>query len=742
MTIIKEKRNKEGFTADQIEEIAIGQHEGLPVQIYAKPEFLAIQMYQIRLGLEEELPVEKYAFPEYDWFQMEEIRKGLKEDLPVEKYASPMIHYNTMRQIRLGLKHVINLAPYAKLKPEILRELRKALESHVNIVEYIQKGYNEEQLEQIRITLERGLDIKPYLNEAYLGASIREIRKGIESGIDVSIYANEEYSWQQMREIRLGLVGQLDVSYYAKPLYDWQQMREIRLGLEEGIAVESYASLMYTAKEMCKRREQILRQQTLLKEHLQEQLAAPEQSTKPEQPQQVNLEEAEEEKIHVSVSMDAMEACIGFTGNKRAWSREEIVSILALNGVCEGILEDVVTSIVKDRPENMFTVIAKGRELQQGKDGWYEYLFNTNIEHTPKEKPDGSVDYQDINCFELVRKGQKIAYYHPAEEGVEGYTVTGIHLEAKKGKEAKLLIGTGFTALADKRTYMSTVDGKIELKGGRIDISNMLQLDEVNQATGNINFDGTVYVRGNVGFGVIIRATGDIVVDGYVEGSELYAGGSLILKKGCNAAGHGILHAQKSVIGKFFEAVQVWSKEEIQADYCLNSELYTEGYVRDSGKNGSIAGGRTYGARGSIAYNIGNAKGIPTDVASGKREEFREREREVKNKIEETNRTLVILRNAYQDFQNKYAVEVRNMNPTYLKIEDAIYTKELEAEKLRQKNEALKEEGAQYEQSKIAVRGSLYEGTVVRISGAKAAMETVRSVTLRKSGSKIAVYRN
>jgi hypothetical protein len=103
---------------------------------------------------------------------------------------------------------------------------------------------------------------------------------------------------------------------------------------------------------------------------------------------------------------------------------------------------------------------------------------------------------------------------------------------------------------------------------------------------------------------------------------------------------------------------------------------------------------------------------------------------------------LVILRNAYQDFQNKYAVEVRNMNPTYLKIEDAIYTKELEAEKLRQKNEALKEEGAQYEQSKIAVRGSLYEGTVVRISGAKAAMETVRSVTLRKSGSKIAVYRN
>lgn len=733
MTEIKEKRNKEGFTADQIEEIEIGRHEGLPVQFYAKPEFLAIQMYQIRLGLEEELPVEKYASPEYDWFQMEEIRKGLKEDLPVEKYASPMIHYNTMRQIRLGLKHGINLAPYAKLKPEILRELRKALESHVNIVEYIQKGYNEEQLEQIRLALEAHLDIKPYLREMYLGASIREIRKGIESGIDVSIYANEEYSWQQMREIRLGLVGQLDVSYYAKPLYDWQQMREIRLGLEEGIAVESYASLMYTAKEMCKRRERILKQQTLL----------PEQLVKAEQPPEQALKAAvSEEKMHISISMDAMEACIGFTGNKKGWTREELISILALNGVCEGILEDVVTSIVEERPENMFTVIARGKEPQQGKDGRYEYFFETNIEHRPKEKPDGSVDYQDINCFALVHKGQKIAYYHPAEEGIEGYTVTGIHLEAKKGKEEKLLIGTGFMALADKRTYMSTVDGKIELKDGRIDISSMLQLDEVNQATGNINFDGTVYVRGNVGFGVIIRATGDIVVDGYVEGSELYAGGSLILKKGCNAAGHGILHAQKSIIGKFFEAVQVWSKEEIQADYCLNSELYTEGVVKASGKNGSIAGGRTYGARGIFAYNIGNAKGIPTDVASGKREEFREREREVKNKIEETNRTLVILRNAYQDFQNKYAVEVRNMNPTYLKIEDAIYTKELEAENLRKKNEELKEEGAQYEQSKITVRGSLYEGTVVRISGAKAAMETVRSVTLRKNGSRIAVYRN
>ena len=57
MMITEETLTKQGFSADQIREIAEGQEAGLDVSVYAKKEYMAIQMRQIRMGMEKGLDV-------------------------------------------------------------------------------------------------------------------------------------------------------------------------------------------------------------------------------------------------------------------------------------------------------------------------------------------------------------------------------------------------------------------------------------------------------------------------------------------------------------------------------------------------------------------------------------------------------------------------------------------------------------------------------------------------------------
>ena len=54
-----------------------------------------------------------------------------------------------------------------------------------------------------------------------------------------------------------------------------------------------------------------------------------------------------------------------------------------------------------------------------------------------------------------------------------------------------------------------------------------------------MKFNGSVYVRGEVGDGAVICAEKDILVDGFVEGAVLEAGGDIILRRGNNAAASG-----------------------------------------------------------------------------------------------------------------------------------------------------------------------------------------------------------
>lgn len=708
----------ENYTKDQLAEIEEGLRDNLDVDLYADPDFLSVQMREIRIGLLEGLHAELYATKEYDWSQMEQIRQGLEADIKVSKYANPKLPFEVMREIRIGLVQGVDISAAVNLPAGTLRELRKAMISKVSILQYIKDGYVQEQLEEIRLALEEGLNIDSFLNQEFRGASIREIRLGLERKVDVSMYARTDMGWQQMREIRLGLEDRCRVSIYANPLYSWQQMREIRLGLEDNLPVERYMSFMHTANEMKHIREMLLQERETVSQY-------------------DEIEDYNFKGFSLLVSADEMSASLLIHEHSKFLSEDKVFDALEQSGVKEGIDTEAIRQAIQNGYTGEAVNIAHGKEAVKGEDGWYEYFFDTSAQKSPKLLEDGSVDYQNTEWFAIVKKGDKIAFYHTAQEGEDGITVTGKTITAARGKQLRMLTGSGFSLLPDHKTYIASVDGRIELKDGKIEVSSLLMVTEATLATGNINFNGSVHVSGRVGGGISIKATGDVLIEGFVESAVIEAGGNVIFQKGHNGAGQGYIKAKGDVSGKFFESSQVYAGGDIKANYCMNCNLSADGWIVISGKGGSLIGGSSYAKLGVHADQIGNVTALPTNISVGGRNDLKARVVQLQIREQNELQELSLLKNAYTEFKQRYAPEVRNVNPMFLKLENAVYTKEKELEKIKLQKKELEFDRQKANKAQVIVDGPMYEGVSVEINGAVWKSESIKHVTLRNVNHKV-----
>jgi uncharacterized protein (DUF342 family) len=419
-----------------------------------------------------------------------------------------------------------------------------------------------------------------------------------------------------------------------------------------------------------------------------------------------------------------------------------VLSAIKEADIKKGVDYAVVKAICDGTTSGDIVTLAKGVMPQAGADGWYEFFFDTNVKSNPVLMEDGSVDYQNAKWFELVKKGQTVAVYHEAQEGTPGYTIMGESLATKKGKEKPILTGSGFQILEDKKTYIATENGKIELKDNRLVISSLLVLDDVTSATGNVDFDGSIYVRGNVGQGVSIHATRDVLVDGYTESSVIEAGGDIILKKGNNASGRGFLRANGDVMGMFFESARVWAGGKVSANYCLRSEIHAGTRIEISGRNGVLAGGLAQAQNLIQATNIGNEASLATRLVLGNKDKNVQMQVDLQGREKKVSQELRLLLNAYQEFRKKFEPVIRNVHPTYLKLEDAIYTKKTELEELKKRKDAVEKEQKKQKSAKVVVTGNLYSGVSVEINGVIWRSEPMRNVYLVSRGNRIGSLRN
>lgn len=639
-------------------------------------EYRKAQRQEIKRGKEEGLDVSLYSNPQYNWLQMEEIRMGLRDKVDASVYADPAYNYETMRQIRLSLYSGIDLIPYLK------------------------RGFVDDDLEEIRFALANRLPIDRWLKDNMCAPQIHEIRVGLCEDIDISPYADIGYNWMQMQEIRLGIEKRLDVSIYTNHLYNHAQMREIRLGLEAGLDVSSYCSLVYSATDMKEKRNAVLR-------------------AKKEKSARADSLRKKEFSISIEENGNKAYAYIPWiTGN--VVTKEDIYEDLERREIVFGIKHEAISYLIDKRRYNERILIAEGIPAVKGDDGWFEWFVRLDLPRIPAPLPDGGVDYVNIEAFEMVDEGEKIAFYHRAKEGSSGKNVYGETIHAEGGTEKKALRGVGFQIEPDGVTYVSKMNGKFEFTGGRILITNMLVVrEDVTAVTGKLEVDGSVYVIGSIYSGGYIKATGDIIIEHNVETGRLIAGGNVMIKKGSCSKNDCFIDAGGEVSGSFFEAANINAGGNVKANYIMNSVINTMGRVTVSGSKGMLLGGKISAVRGVDTYNLGNRLHLKTVLDIGRNDLYVKEHAAYEKKRDKILEDMKALEEEWEKILQMEEVGRAVPEEIQRRIHAAMEVQGQRLAELDGEDSKLTNLTGQAAKEPVIVRGRAYEGSVVVLNGIK-----------------------
>ena len=144
--------------------------------------------------------------------------------------------------------------------------------------------------------------------------------------------------------------------------------------------------------------------------------------------------------------------------------------------------------------------------------------------------------------------------------------------------------------------------------------------------SGNLVYDRSVHIIGNVERGVLVSCVGDLQVDGFVESDAIRVGGSLRVGQGINAASkkfssesiEGILYVKNDVSSVYLDNTNVIIGGNALVENSIHaSHLIVHGNLDMSPKRSVIVGGELT-VYGSITTNrIGNINGMKTKIVLG-----------------------------------------------------------------------------------------------------------------------------
>ena len=297
----------------------------------------------------------------------------------------------------------------------------------------------------------------------------------------------------------------------------------------------------------------------------------------------VNLEDSE---MRATVSLSAP----GMGGADVA--REDIETMLRNEGVVYGWDDKAIDALVDEPVYSQRQPVAMGTKPVNGGDARITYFFDTSVKIKPKEI-EGRVDFKELNTIRNVLKGEELAKKEPLQKGQSGRTVTGRILPAKDGRDVAFDLGNNVSLSKDGLRVVSTADGQVMLIQGRITVETVMVISgDVDTTVGNINFLGSVIVKGSVSDGFTVKAVGNIEVMGNVGKAVLETHADIIVHQGINGGGEGRVSAGQSIWSKFIQnATADAGLYIIVSDGILHSRVFAGKKILCKGKRAKIVGG-------------------------------------------------------------------------------------------------------------------------------------------------------
>lgn len=446
----------------------------------------------------------------------------------------------------------------------------------------------------------------------------------------------------------------------------------------------------------------------------------------------------EDSEMRASVSLSAP----GINGGDI--SRQDIEAMLRNEGVSFGWSDEAIDALVDEPVYNQRVPVAFGVRPLNGNDALIQYFFDTSMKIRPKEI-EGRVDFKELNTIRNVIKGEELAKKTPAQKGQNGRTVTGRVLPAKDGQDVPFELGNNVTLSPNRLGVVSTADGQVMLLQGKVTVETVMVIPgDVDTAVGNINFLGSVIIKGSVQDGFSVKAVGNIEVLGNVGRSFLETHADIIVHQGINGGGEGRVTAGQTIWSKFIQNAQAANAGlyVICSDGILHSRVEAGKKILCKGKRAKIVGGYLRATEEINASSIGAVGSGETVVEVGIDPKVKEELIELNNQVETLTKEYNNLSlNLQSLLKQEKAIKV--LPPDKLALKKSLQAKTAEAKaKLASATAVLEDKSRDVEDlnssGKISSSGLVYPGVKVIIKDVE--LDIIREyngITFVKDGSLI-----
>lgn len=456
----------------------------------------------------------------------------------------------------------------------------------------------------------------------------------------------------------------------------------------------------------------------------------------------------EKESVVITIDPKRLYAKIRLYPNSSKGARltfQDVKMLLKQQNVVYGIIDKNIEIMLKARLYCMDILVAKATLPVHGKDAEITYHFNVEKTNKPTVGENGQVDFHKLDMIEPVKEGQLLATLVHADYGKAGKDVTGADIKPRKVTDKKLKHGKNIHLSDDGLEMYSDVSGDVTLVNGTVFVSNCYEVPaDVGPSTGDIEYDGSVKIKGNVLTGYTVQASGDIHVNGAVEGATLISGGKIVLNRGIQGKERGVMKAAGDIISNFIESSTVTAGGKVITDAIMHSNVIAKDNIIVNGKRGMIAGGTIRSTQKVETKIAGSTMGTTTDIEVGFDPDLLDRYHEIEKKTEELSEEKEIILQTVETLKKRFKLQ-GSLEPEKLEIlkKNSERLKEIDAE-----IDSMTEEYDQIEEQmqesksvgKIVVHDTAYTGVKITISNVSKYLHSeVQHSTFVREGAEIRI---
>lgn len=424
-------------------------------------------------------------------------------------------------------------------------------------------------------------------------------------------------------------------------------------------------------------------------------------------------------------------------GGGKPVEMQKLLELLDAYMVNSGIDSVALEHIAEEQIYFKTVLVACGTLPEKSRDGFVQELFPREP-HMPQSEEMRIAAMLNLKYLDKICKGTSLCHRIPAHRGSSGKDVQGTEIPSAPVREGVLLAGKN-TAIIDGETLCAAMEGYLFFEDGRFQVQQTYTVEDgLGEDADTIDFDGDVWILGDVLRLNVIRASGSVVIMGSMENSYVQAEQNVIIRSGVVGEDEATIRAGQNVTAKFLEHCIVYAGRSIRSEYAIFAYLYSDDYISITDGRGITVGGSMVAARYIEAKIIGSQSERGTQITLGEYPCRKESRQEIELRLDNIRQEMESLRETMSQSDGQQDEYLRMIVQSKYRLR--LTGLSIKEKRLEKQLAAIEVQLSDY--SDCYLRGdTIYPKTVVTIGpGSFYVAETLPRCTLRLVGKRIRAY--